>query len=1224
MRTSINEGKRDRRPSHASAQASEPSQIMTQPAYPFAAPLPEDEACRLETLLGYDILDTEQEERFERITRIAAHILDVPIVLVSLIDSDRQWFKSAFGLDAEQTSRDIAFCAYTILDDAPLVVSDAQADPRFAQNPLVTGDPGIRFYAGAPLITRNKQRLGTLCAIDVRPRTITAKQAEILQDLAALVVDELELRLTARKDQEAAAIAAALATAEQENARLGAIVNNASHEILMLNAQDLRIMSANRGASKNLGYSPDELREMSLLDVSHGLRKQDLETLVAPLHSGEQRLVNFEGICRRKDMSIYPANIRAELDTTGNNDLLVVFITDRTDIDEISARMRLAFNAAEFYLMSWHLDTGRIDREAAVDQLFGFERYDPNRTVADFQARIHPADLQQNMADMEKVKNGQAKIFDRTFRAQQPSGEQRWLRAVGQMSDHQPNLMVGLQSDVTDAVLAARAQQKSQQDLQILFRSIPDCVTRAKPDTTLTFVNESFVRFTGQAAPDLIGRKFVDFAHDDVRDDLSRRLAALTPENAFITSEERAVAPDGSEICLLWTNQMVFEDGVPQEIISVGRDITHQDQARRTTEAQAKALEQTNQALKTSEDRFQLAVQGASVGIWDWAPGDDDQQYWSTKFQELLGYKPGELKSTKQVFMDLVHPDDREPTLLLAEAHLSKRTKFEIEYRLLHKTDGYRWFLGSGRASFDDQGAPIRMVGTIMDIHDRKIAEADLQASEERFRALYNDTPTMLHSTDSEGLLIAVSDDWLDALGYQRDEVLGRRPRDFLAPESYASARLRSQLSSPDATIQRDIPCSYVRKTGEKLSCLQSTVSEFDGAGNLERTLAVILDVTEKQRIQDKLAKQQRELQMIFDHAPVRIWYKDERNNVVRLNKRAADAIGMTVEQVEGKNIYQLTPDVAHDHHLQDLEVIKSGQPMHGIIEHSTSPDGAHVWTSTDKVPYTDPETGQTLLLETSSDITALKSAELMMAEQAEALQRSNEELEQFAYVASHDLKAPLRGIDNLAGWIEEDMAAQMNEDSKKNMRLLRSRVARLEELLDGLLQYSRAGRGNSDVTAVDLNEIVADVFDLVRGQRPFKLDHGTLPHLTTGLVPLQLVLRNLISNAIKHHDRSAGTITVGVAERGDCLHVTVGDDGPGIDPAFHEKIFGMFQVLKPRDQVEGSGLGLAIIAKQLRTLGCDIWIESDPAVGRGTKFHFTWPKDWPQKALPARTEAAA
>jgi GAF domain-containing protein len=162
-----------------------------------AAPLPADEPDRLAALRALLILDTPPEERFDRIARFVADELEVPIALVSLIDDERQWFKARIGLDACSTSRDVAFCAHAILRPAVMVVPDATRDPRFADNPLVTGPPGIRFYAGAPLQLRDGARVGTLCAIDTRPRAIDEVDAAVLGTLARLVVEELERRTEA-------------------------------------------------------------------------------------------------------------------------------------------------------------------------------------------------------------------------------------------------------------------------------------------------------------------------------------------------------------------------------------------------------------------------------------------------------------------------------------------------------------------------------------------------------------------------------------------------------------------------------------------------------------------------------------------------------------------------------------------------------------------------------------------------------------------------------------------------------------------------------------------------------------------------------------------------------------------------------------------------------------------------------------------------------------------
>lgn len=230
-------------------------------------------------------------------------------------------------------------------------------------------------------------------------------------------------------------------------------------------------------------------------------------------------------------------------------------------------------------------------------------------------------------------------------------------------------------------------------------------------------------------------------------------------------------------------------------------------------------------------------------------------------------------------------------------------------------------------------------------------------------------------------------------------------------------------------------------------------------------------------------------------------------------------------------------------------------------------------------------------------------------------LERSNKDLDQFAYVASHDLKAPLRGIANLSSWIEEDLAPVMTDDTREQMGLMRGRVHRMEALIDGILQYSRAGRVRTAPEPVDTGALVGEVVELLappEGTHIIVADG--MPQVLAERVPLQQVFMNLIGNALKYARQGSGPVEVRVswAEEPtdpDAPHVyrfSIADNGPGIAPQYHERVFGIFQTLQSRDQVEGTGIGLSVVKKIVEGQGGGVWVES--AEGEGATFHFTWP----------------
>jgi PAS domain S-box-containing protein len=288
---------------------------------------------------------------------------------------------------------------------------------------------------------------------------------------------------------------------------------------------------------------------------------------------------------------------------------------------------------------------------------------------------------------------------------------------------------------------------------------------------------------------------------------------------------------------------------------------------------------------------------------------------------------------------------------------------------------------------------------------------------------------------------------------------------------------------------------------------------------------------------------------------------------------------------------------------------ISKGKKWRGEIQNRAK-DGSFYWVDTTIVPILGERAKLIGYAAIRIDITDRKQMEFRLAQQAQDLLRSNEELEQFAYVASHDLKAPLRGIENLVSWIEEDLESSLTGDTRTNMDLLKSRVRRLESLLDDLLAYSRAGRADTASDLVDIKELVGELAILVNPPQGFSVVRGeTLPTVQTARAPLTHVIQNLISNAIKHHDRPAnGHVWVEAIALPHAIEFTVTDDGPGIPERFRERVFGMFQTLKPRDEVEGSGMGLAIVKKLIERQGGKIWL-TEGSAGQGLSVHFTWPQ---------------
>jgi signal transduction histidine kinase len=408
-------------------------------------------------------------------------------------------------------------------------------------------------------------------------------------------------------------------------------------------------------------------------------------------------------------------------------------------------------------------------------------------------------------------------------------------------------------------------------------------------------------------------------------------------------------------------------------------------------------------------------------------------------------------------------------------------------------------------------------------------------------------------------------------------------------------ARLRSQVAALEQLLE-----VYEQTSLEQSERLEQAVATAD------RALAEAK--VERQRLYD-----------VSMQAPAAIAVLEGPTHVYTVaNPRYRELVGG--RSVLGRPVGDALPEIENQGILQLLDrVYESGEPFAAnemAIELDRDGDGVPETIYVDFVyqPLQSAEGRSFGIMVHAMNVTAQVEARHEAERRADELarlsvelKRSNQDLDQFAYVASHDLKAPLRGIANLTEWIEEDLGDALSSQSREHMQLLKGRVHRMEALIDGILAYSRAGRAHEEPVEVDVGALVAECVELLAPPPETEVVvRPGMPTLVTERVPMQQVFMNLIGNAIKYNRRPGARVEIASEPDGAAYRFAVSDNGPGIEPRYRERIWQIFQTLAARDKVEGTGIGLSVVRKIVETRGGTAWLESE--VGTGTTFYFTWP----------------
>lgn len=364
----------------------------------------------------------------------------------------------------------------------------------------------------------------------------------------------------------------------------------------------------------------------------------------------------------------------------------------------------------------------------------------------------------------------------------------------------------------------------------------------------------------------------------------------------------------------------------------------------------------------------------------------------------------------------------------------------------------------------------------------------------------------------------------------------------------------------------------------------------------------------------DKLSKSEHRYRTLLHNIPQKVLYKDLNSRYVVCNESYANELGITSEEAYGKTDFDFfSKDLAEKYVADDQRIMKNGRPEE--IEELHVVDGKELTVHVFKAPVRD-EAGEIIgTFVIFWDITASKEAERnqvklnrdLKATVAE-LKRSNSELQELAYITAHDLKTPLRAIGTLTDWVYADYHHTFDDQGREQMELVKSRVLRMNELIESILRYSEIGRTKLQIRTIDLNSLLSDVHTMLNPPEHITVKIiDRLPTLTMERYRVIQIFQNLIGNAIKYNDKDRGLIEIMCLDKGEAWEFSIRDNGPGIDAKYHEKIFKIFQTLTPRDELESTGIGLAVVKKIVELYGGRIWVISE--LGKGSTFSFTLSK---------------
>ncbi len=858
---------------------------------------------------------------------------------------------------------------------------------------------------------------------------------------------------------------------------------------------------------------------------------------------------------------------------------------------ESEERWRFALEGTGDGVWDWDVPSGHAHLSRRWKEQLGYAEHEIRDDVSEWESRVHPDDLPLCRALLEGHFRGEVPLYEVEHRVRHKDGHYVWIhdrgKVVERAADGSPRRMIGTHRDVTEARAAREALRRSEARLRTLYESGMIGVFSWDVDGGITDANDAFLAMVGYTREDLrAGRvNWAAMTPPEYTAADAHALGELKTRGLDTPYEKEYLRKDGTRVPVL-VGAATLDDTSSAGIAFV-LDIT----SRRAAENERRRL----------DEQRQLALDAARLGWWHYDPRTRVATY-DERYRQIFAVT-GSSRPNEEI-LERLHPADLPGVWAKVEAALDPANPqpYAAQYRIRLPLGVERWIEAHGVATFEGTGAERRavsLVGTVADITEKKRAEEELRLWADAFRHCAHG----IAIGDPQRNAVRVANRaFAEQHGCLPEELAGRPILSLCDPAEHDF--IRAQIREADRVGQVRFESMRVRRDGSIFPVQLDLVSVRDADGRVLYRVATAQDITERKQSLDALQHSEQRLRRAEEIAQVGHYHVDIATGRSFWSDGLYRILGIDADREPMTPSAFLEAVHAEDRaeYLRQRDIALSGEEARFAFR-IVRPDGDIRHVAGIGRADRDPDGRPLVRYGILQDVTGLHEAE-------RELRDKNEELERFTSMISHDLKSPLVTFQVFLGYLEADIAAGQAENVGKDLAFMRGAAEKMGRLLEDLLEMSRVGRLANPPECAGWRALAGDALDAVAGriaQRGIAVQVvGEDLELKGDRARLVEVWQNLVENAAKFmHDRPEPCIVVGREAHGADSVFFVRDNGPGIDPRYHGKVFGLFEKLSA--DADGTGLGLALVKRIVELYGGRVWLEST-GDGAGSCFRFTLP----------------